>query len=114
MRDKVLLKLHRTYSHDEAIMYVIDKLTQTEIENALLKSQIHELEEKLTTLTNTKTQEDLKQKGWAKEFKYDAYVSDLRETIKRKTNKNKALEKSVIYWRNKFFNKQHVSDEKGN
>lgn len=88
--DNVLIKLKRKYSENEVIASLTKKLSEAEIENGILKSQISELE---YTLDNVKKDLrikikkevyfELQKKLGDKIIKRDKLISSLRENIRQ-------------------------------
>lgn len=81
--DNILLKLKREYSKDEKIAFVLKKCSDLQIENGILKSEISELKDTLAKKIKPSGEvlQQLKEKGWHKEFLHDEYIIELKRTI---------------------------------
>lgn len=101
----VLLKLHRTYSRDEAISFLMDTIKKLEFENGVLKSDIADLEYKLSVkpsvqIVEVEVEVETKQrlKAWKKD---DAFKHFTEEAIKDK-ERLRLANKEIEFWRNKY------------
>ena len=102
----VLVKLRRTYSENEAVMWALNKLKEMFVERGQNNAYIHELEDKITRL-----EKDLKKSGKfipltdEQRREYDQYAtmksemeskSQLKEKIKKLENANKDLVGRIV------------------
>lgn len=81
--ENILLKIKRDFSKDEKFAFILDQLSKAQLENGILKSEISELRYRLDQKLkpSKETMQQLKEKGWHKEFLKDDYIIELRKTI---------------------------------
>lgn len=97
----VLVKLRRTYSENEAVMWALNKLKEMFIERGQNNAYIHELEDKVIKL-----EKELKKSGRLpltdeQRREYDQYVSmklemESKSQLKEKIKKLEAANKDLV------------------
>lgn len=98
--DQILLKIKRKYSKDESFALVLKKLSEAQIENGILKSELSELKEEVTKMRNSHKQEGMRtRKVWLK----DDLFAELKTTLARLEQKEKILQTQANEWRDKYF-----------
>jgi hypothetical protein len=98
----VLIKLRRTYSENEAVMWALNKLKAMLIERGQNNAYIHELEDKVTMLEKELLKKE-KQIPLTEEQRkeYDQYVSmksemESRNKIEKELNKLRKDNKDLV------------------
>lgn len=98
----VLIKLRRTYSENEAVMWALNKLKDMFVERGKNNSYIHELEDKVIKLENELLKKE-KQIPLTEEQRaeYDRYVSmksemESRNKIQKELNKLRKDNKDLV------------------
>lgn len=109
--EDTLLKIGRKYSENELLQNALNQNQKLKIEIGKLKSYIHELEDKIDSKRKLSKQElqQLKSKGWVKQFLKDELIIELKSQIaslrnrdlKSEIKKEKHLKEE---WRDKYFN----------
>lgn len=90
----VVQKLRRDYRHDEAVAFLSQRLTESEVENGKLKSEIAELQDQVKELLKHK------QNGF-KDLRNEEYAVHLRKQYTELNKRHKAAMKDLNYWRDK-------------
>lgn len=107
--DRVLLRLRRQYSQDEAVALISAKLSEKEIEVGMLKSEIEELkfllEKSKSLLDQTAKIEELKKqiKSHKAGLRKDERVIELKNQLRASSKSRKNMEKTLHIWQSKFF-----------
>jgi len=98
----VLIKLRRTYSENEAVMWALNKLKDMFVERGQNNAYIHELEDKVTRLEKELLKKE-KQIPLTEEQRkeYDQYVSmksemESRNEIQKELNKLRKDNKDLV------------------
>jgi hypothetical protein len=98
----VLIKLRRTYSENEAVMWALNKLKDMFVERGQNNAYIHELEDKVTRLEKELLKKE-KQIPLTEEQRkeYDQYVSmksemESRNKIQKELNKLRKDNKDLV------------------
>ena len=98
----VLIKLRRTYSENEAVMWALNKLKDMLVERGQNNAYIHELEDKLTKLEKELLKKE-KQIPLTEEQRkeYDQYISmksemESRNKIQKELNKLRKDNKDLV------------------
>lgn len=98
--DWPLLQVHRQYGKNEAMKMLFDEISSLKFQIGELKSENEELKH---LLKKGKTNN----KETVTELQKDAYVQQLKATIKRAVKRKSEFEKRMIEWRNKYFDLQN-------
>lgn len=107
--DRVLLRLRRQYSSDEAVALISAKLSEKEIEIGILKSEIDELKfllEKAKPLSDQSEQiEELKKqvKSHKTGLRKEERIVELKAQLRASSKSRKNMEKTLHIWQSKFF-----------
>ena len=102
--DHILLKIKREYSKDESFALVLKKLSEAQIENGILKSELSELKDKMKKPAKTKKQ-------WLEEDLF----TELKEKLNKHQKRETKLQKEVNEWRDNYFallRKPEINDPK--
>ena len=98
--DTILLKIKRQYSKDESFALVLKKLSEVQLENGKLKSELSELQDKIKVMRNSYTQEGMRtRKVWLK----DDLFADIRIELEKLKTQNTLLHNQASEWRDKYF-----------
>jgi flagellar biosynthesis chaperone FliJ len=94
--DRILLKVHREFSTNEAMQSLFKIISSLEFEIGELKSERDEL---LFKLKEARTEGFATKKQWLK----DELVAELHTQIKNHQKRNTEVNKSMNDWRNRYF-----------
>lgn len=106
---RVLLRLRRQYSQDEAIALISAKLSEKEIEIGMLKSEVAELrfllEKSKSLIVQSDQFEALKQqvKNYKSGLRKDERIVELKNQLRASSKSRKNMEKTLHIWQSKFF-----------
>lgn len=98
--DTILLKIKRQYSKDESFALVLKKLSEVQLENGKLKSELSELQDEIKVMRNSYAQEGMRtRKVWLK----DDLFADIRIELEKLKTQNNLLHNQASEWRDKYF-----------
>jgi hypothetical protein len=101
--DSILLKFKRDFTSDEAVNFLLKKVSELQIEIGMLKSELAEKVFECNNLRNATVTEGTKtKKAWLK----DDLINLIDGELKTQKSINKVIEKQAIEWRDKFFSLQ--------
>lgn len=95
--DAILLKIKRQFSKEESISCLLKIISDLEIENGSLKSEIFELEHKIEKI---RSGDKKTKKQWLQEEIFE----ELNKELKLLTQTNHKNKTSMLEWRKQYFN----------
>lgn len=98
----VLLRLKRQYSKDETVAFLFQRLSEADVKNGVLVSEIAELKYKNNQLQSE--MKKIKKLSASGDLHYHEVVGRLGDKIQKHCTRIRALMKDRDYWKAKFYN----------